>query len=51
LHDLYNLSDLQEYCRAQGLDPSGKKSVLIRRIDVFLETGDKQKKLKRKSQH
>jgi len=51
LHDLYNFSDLQEYCRAQGLDFTGKKALLIRRIVLFLDTGDKGAPKPRKRKH
>jgi hypothetical protein len=41
LHDLYNFTDLQEYCKEHELDYTGKKALLMRRIIAFLETGDK----------
>lgn len=51
LHDLYNFTDLQEFCRSQGLDYTGKKAVLIRRIVTFLDTGDKGAQKPRKRKH
>lgn len=41
LHDLYNFTDLQDFCRENGLEYSGKKALLIRRIIAFVETGEK----------
>jgi len=41
LHDLYNFTDLQEYCKEHELDYTGKKALLMRRIISFLETGDR----------
>jgi hypothetical protein len=32
LHNLYNVTDLQEWCRQHGVDHTGKKSAVIKRI-------------------
>jgi len=42
LHNLYNQTDLQEYCKEQEMLHTGKKSVIIKRILNFLETGNKE---------
>jgi len=40
LRDLYNVTDLQEWCRQQGIASSGlKKSILIKTILQYLDTG------------
>jgi len=39
LHNLYNLTDLQQWCKDQHIDSVGKKSLVINRIYTFLETG------------
>jgi len=57
LHNLYNLTDLQQWCKEQNIDHSGKKSLVIHRVFSYLETGElpikkepkKKKKRKRKS--
>jgi len=41
LHNLYNVTDLQEFCKKEGLDHNGKKSLVIKRILNYLETGEK----------
>jgi len=52
LHNLYNLTDLQQWCKDNNIEWLGKKSLIINRIFTFLETGDvpfkKPKKLKKK---
>jgi len=41
LHNLYNVTDLQQWCKENAVYHMGKKSVLIKRILMFLETGEK----------
>jgi len=41
LHSLYNQTDLQQYCKKNGLAHAGKKAAIIKRIILFLETGQK----------
>lgn len=41
LQNLYNLTDLQEFCRQNEIVHTGKKPQLIKRIITFLETGQK----------
>jgi len=41
LHNLYNVTDLQKWCKENSIYHMGKKSVLIKRIITFLDTGDK----------
>eukprot|EP01127_Copromyxa_protea_P015362 TRINITY_DN4410_c0_g2_i1.p1 TRINITY_DN4410_c0_g2~~TRINITY_DN4410_c0_g2_i1.p1 ORF type:complete len:319 (-),score=63.82 TRINITY_DN4410_c0_g2_i1:50-1006(-) len=47
LRDLYNVTDLQEWCKQHDLPPNGKKSLVIRNILHFLETGEKPKSAKK----
>jgi len=42
LHNTFNLTALREYCRENGLISSGKKTILIKRILKFLQTGEKE---------
>jgi len=42
LYDNFNLPDLQDYCKKEGLKVSGKKPVLIKRILNYLVTGKKE---------
>jgi len=50
LHDKYNLADLQNWCKANEVSHQGKKSIVIKNIYEFLETGKKkeQKATKKK---
>lgn len=41
LQNLYNLTDLQEYCKQNDIIHTGKKPQLIKRIIQYLETGQK----------
>jgi hypothetical protein len=50
LHNLFNLTHLQEYCKKEGLPATGPKKKIIKRIDHYLETGEKEEKPKKKKQ-
>jgi len=39
LHNLYNVTDLQTWCKDHGLSHLGKKPLIIRYILDYLETG------------
>lgn len=41
LHNFYNVTDLQEWCKQNNLDYSGKKPVIIKRIIEYLRTGQR----------
>jgi len=42
LHNTFNATDLQEYCKENGLLATGKKVLVIKRILKFLQTGEKE---------
>jgi len=43
LRDLYNVTDLQDWCKQHDVTHVGKKSVVIKNILYFLDTGEKPK--------
>lgn len=47
-YDNFNLTDLQEYCRMNGLKGKGVKKDVIREILRFVETGEKTEEIKKK---
>jgi len=47
LHNLFNLTDLQKYCKQVELKSSGQKKKIIKRIIEYLETGKKEDKGKK----
>jgi len=48
LHNLFNATDLAQYCSQNKLSTAGTKTAVIRRIMLFLETGTTEKKSGRK---
>lgn len=42
LHNKFNLTHLQDYCKQEGLKSHGQKKILIKTIIHYLETGEKQ---------
>jgi hypothetical protein len=46
---MYNVTDLQEWCKQNNLDYTGKKPLIIKRIIQYLHTGQRpQKKTSKK---
>jgi hypothetical protein len=41
LHNLYNVTDLQEWCKRNNLNYTGKKPAIIKRILHYLQTGQR----------
>ena len=39
MHNLYNVTDIQQLCRMNDINAAGKKSALIKRILDFLDSG------------
>ena len=35
----YNMPDLKQFCRLHGINPAGRKTILIKRIVAFLNAG------------
>ena len=42
LYDNYNLPDLVKYAKQEGLKTTGKKTILIKRIVTYVQTGVKE---------
>jgi hypothetical protein len=41
---MYNVTDLQEWCKQNNLDYTGKKPLIIKRIIQYLHTGQRPQK-------